>query len=290
MPSSVKKILHTRDGVLCRIDAVLPDSGMPDPESGKYKVWDDDPDFASVKSRFEELVDSKGDHVIVDRTPISNQGRAGSCVANAWCDMIEILDGLEGSDKVEQLSRRFLYWVARAYTGDQDADDGTFLRSAAHQLMKVGVVEEKWFEYNDSDEYIISGGKYATPETDLYTMASNNRLRGFYRVEDPRDKDQLKSLEVAIRSNHPFVFGAPVDAGFSKLRGMHVVDEPSTVAGWHAMICIGVTYDSAGRRCWLLRNSWSDKWGSDGYIKVTDNYVLRFQDVWVGTKMGELVQ
>jgi len=58
--------------------------------------------------------------------------------------MLEILDGLEGRDRVEQLSCLFLYWIARYYTGNTDRDEGAFVRAAAHQLRKIDVVEEKW--------------------------------------------------------------------------------------------------------------------------------------------------
>lgn len=229
------------------------------------------------------------DHIIPDLTPISNQGGAGTCAANAWCDLLEILDGLQGKDKVEQLSRRFLYWLSRVYTGDEMYDDGMYLRAGAHQLSTIGVVEEKYFEYSDSPEYIISGGKYASPELDLYTMASNNRLKGFYRVDAATSLDNyLSSLELAIRANHPFVFGAPVDTAFTKLRSMEVVGPPDSTLGWHAMICLGVTFDGEQRR-WVLRNSWGAGWGGKGYVKVTDDYVLKFRDIWIGTQVGEMV-
>jgi len=45
----------------------------------------------------------------------------------------------------------------------------------------------------------------------------------------------------------------------------------------------------AGTRHWLLRNSWGKRWGENGHIKVTDDYVRQFRDVWVGTRMDELV-
>jgi len=291
-------LIQFQDGLLVRPDAQLHDKEMPfynrktrqkEERDWSQKDWP----LARIQPALLQAAgswDVYTDHFIPEATPISNQGRAGTCVANAWCDMLEILDGLEGADAVEQLSRRFLYWIARYLTGDTDRDDGTFLRSAAHQLTKIGVVEEKWFEYSDDPDYLISGGKHASPELDLYTMASNNRIKAFYKPELADSLESyLSSLEVAVRSNHPVVFGSPVSRAFTEARGMQVFGPPddSEVIGWHAMIIVGVAFDGETRR-WLLRNSWGKGWGENGHIKVTDDYVLAFRDLWVGTRMGEL--
>jgi len=226
------------------------------------------------------------EHIIPEFTPISNQGPIGSCVANAWCDMMEILDGLDGNDKVEQLSRLFLYWTARYYTGDTDRDGGTYLRSAATQLNKIGIVEEKFFPYEGSTSVV-----FKSPELDLYTMASNNRLPGFYRPDSMTPDALLGELELSIRGDHPFVFGTPVSKAFQAYRGSVGVWGPpkdnEPLAGSHAMICTGVGYDGA-KRWWLWRNSWGTGWGDNGHIKVSDDYILACKDIWIGSKMPEM--
>ena len=284
--------------LITRIGGALDDAVMRpyDHETKEYLSVDwkrKDYSFDLVKEPLTRVAggswDLRADHVIPELTPISNQGGAGSCVANAWCDAMEILDGLSGSDKVEQLSRRFLYWCSRYYTGDAHKDKGTFLRSAAHQLAKIGIFEEKWFPYSDEDDYLLAGRKHAHPQVDHYTMASNNRLSGFYRLGTASPSQFLNELEIAIRSNHPTVFGAPVGQAFQQYRGGgQILTVPNMTEGWHAMIVVGVGYDG-DRRWWLLRNSWSKHWGDDGHVKVDDNYAMTFRDVWVGTKMKDLV-
>jgi len=168
-------IIEHKDGVLIRPGDQLDDREM--------KVFDHKakvhhkPGWFSLDrsfSRIEKPMRQKAsgsregrDHTIPERTPISDQGRINSCVANSWCDALEILDGLGGRDK---------YWTARYYTGDTD-DEGCYLRAAAHQLRKIGVVEEKYLPYKDT-----TGAVFESPALDLYTMAGNNRLEGFYRV------------------------------------------------------------------------------------------------------------
>lgn len=247
-----------------------------------------DRSFSRIEKSMRQKAGSAGgsrrDHIIPERTPISDQGRINSCAANSWCDMLEILDGLAGGDRVEQLSRLFLYWTARYYTGDTDRDEGSYLRAAAHQLRKIGVVEEKYLPYQDT-----TGAVFESPALDLYTMAGNNRLKGFYRVTSVGSTRGLEAIELAVWADHPVVFGAPISRGFTQARGMDVLAPPGRqdTTGWHAMIIVGVLYGQGGRQ-WLLRNSWGKRWGENGHIKVTDDYVRQFRDLWVGTRMDEL--
>jgi C1A family cysteine protease len=227
------------------------------------------------------------EHIIPEYTPISNQGKAGSCVANAWCDMLEILAGLDDPGKVKQLSRRFLYWCARYLTGDASKDKGTYLRSAAHQLRKIGIVEEEYFEYSDRQGAIL-----ASPELDLYTMASNNKLEGFYRITSEGEQ-RLKEIEIAIRSDHPVVFGTPVTRKFQQYRGGGNTFnlESSDQVGRHAMMWVGVAYNPDKSRKFLTRNSWSKNWGNDGHCWMSEQYVAssKTRDIWVGTYMPAII-
>lgn len=251
-------------------------------------------DWKSTDRNFREiepLLAGKGskDHIMPEVTPISHQGKAGTCVANAWCDAMEILDGLHGNDVVEQLSRRFLYWCARSYTNDTHKDDGTYLRSAAHQLKNIGIFEEKYFEYSDKEELLTSPNKLASPKLDHYTLASNNRLNGFYRIESSSKSERLSYIERAIRSNHPVVFSILLNKGFQRVSGNTALGPPKigeTLLGSHAMVVIGVGSDG-NDRWWLVRNSWGKDWGNKGYIKINDDYMSQYIDAWVGTKMKE---
>lgn len=286
--------------LITRAGTHLPDSRMRvfDHKAGVHRDVDwskKDLPFARIEGALRQVAgewDIYTDHLIPELTPISDQGRAGTCVANAWCDMLEIMDGLEAGDAVEQLSRRFLYWCARYYTGETDRDGGTYLRSAAHQLTHVGIFEEKYFPYSDAEDYIISGGDHASPTLDHYTLASNNKLRAFYQTQALTPEGLFNELEIAVRSNHPVVFGTPVTKAFQAYRGGGTVFGPptdsDTVVGSHAMIIVGVGYDG-GKRWWLWRNSWSSAWGDSGHVKVNDDYILECRDMWVGTRMGELV-
>jgi hypothetical protein len=220
------------------------------------------------------------EHVIPEFTPISHQLRIGACGPNAVVDMFEILDGLDGMDKVEQMSRLWLYWLARYLVGDTDKDEGSYLRANLHQCNKVGLVLESDFPYVETNLYPEK------IEADLYTMASNNRIEGFYSLGS-NGKQRGDEIELAVRTNHPVVFGTAVSEQFTKYRGGgQVWGIPSSIKGFHAMLIVGVRYQ-AGRRQFLLRNSWGKDWGDNGRVWVDEDYVLwsKSSDFWVGTKM-----
>ena len=200
------------------------------------EYWDGkDNDFDEIKSHLYTIKNrinsnENQEHIILEKTPISDQGNLGSCVANAWCDMLEILQGLRG-ENVIQLSRLFLYWTARDLTGIQSGDLGTYNRAAAHQLRKVGVVAEKWYPYNVNKVY-------DAPELDLYTMAANNRINSFYRIFS-YGAQKIKDIELAIRANHPVTIGTCVGKEFiSYCGGNQVFSFPTKSEGLHAMIIV----------------------------------------------------
>jgi C1A family cysteine protease len=278
--------------IITRVGTALQDKNMNLYNKKKKKkiivspdYWEGrDADFDEIKSNYyviKNKVNSNedGHHIIDEHTPISDQLSLGSCVANTWCDLLEILMGLENPNTVVQMSRLFLYWCARDLTGIQNEDLGTYNRAAAHQLRKVGVVAEKWFPYDTSKVF-------TPPELDLYTMASRNRIESFYRIFSTGD-EKVRDIELAVRANHPVAIATVVNKDFMKYRGGgQVFSMPSEWEGRHAMIVVGVRLVN-GSRQFLLRNSWGKYWGDEGHAWVDEGYIRNpeTQDVWVGTRM-----
>ena len=237
----------------------------------------------AVRSKMVTLSDH---HWIPEFTPISDQGRAGSCVANGWCDAVEMLLGLKYGDAgVVQLSRRFAYWISRYLHSETDWDNGTYLRSMAHQFRKVGVIPESMMPYSDRHELIV--GKTASPKLEHYTAASNNRIKGFYRLSSQGDQ-LLSEMELAIRSNHPVIIAVEVGRPFLQVRGLELCDVPKTSIGSHCMVVVGFRRDG-DRRDWIVRNSWGTYWGDRGHCLLTDAYMKTSSDTWVGTLLEPLV-
>jgi len=209
------------------------------------------------------------EHLIASTTPISDQGRLSSCVANAACDAFELLRG----DGV-QLSRLFVYWNARRSHGDECKDEGTFVRAAFSSLGQLGVCPEDMWPYEVES---VS----TRPSLIAYEAGYDHKIDGFYRIM--KDEAFLDNLEIAVRANHPVVFGTLVSNEFIDYDGKDVIwHAPARPVGGHAMVIDGVRY-VGGRRDYRLRNSWSDRWGMNGHAWAASDWLMdpTSQDFWV---------
>lgn len=219
-------------------------------------------------------------YVLKELTPISDQGALNSCVGNATCDALEILLGLEGNEVV-QLSRLDLYWKARKLNNDTDKDDGTYITSAFKAMATLGVCPESLFPYDESKVF-------TEPPVSALLSGNANKITGYYRI--PVDYRAAGSIETAVRSNHPVVFGAPVDKAFVHLVGDKVVYKPNltNLAGGHAMIIVGVRNYGASKQ-FLVRNSWGTDWGENGHVWMDAQYVSYMNDIWVPTRVQKIL-
>lgn len=238
--------------------------------------------FDTVRTKVFQLNHVTMTYVIPEYTPVSQQGNASTCVANMLCDACEMLLGLDhGPNKVVQLSRRHLYWVARATHGTTNWDSGTHIHAGAWQLQEVGVCEEKYFPYSDEEEDLVT-----SPPLNTYSMASANRVKGHLRLTT-RGRSLGSDIEQSIRFSHPIGFGTTVTRSFQRYRGEGVFDVPDdALLGRHAMLIVGVRYVNNERQ-FLLRNSWGTLWGDNGHAWVTERFITRrdSSDFWMLTRM-----
>jgi hypothetical protein len=246
-----------------------------------------DKPFDQVREPLQQLAGAAAnDFMLPEVTPISDQGRAGSCVANGCSDAFELLQGFSGAT-VQQLSRRWLYFISRQYHGATKIDNGTYIRAALHQLQTIGTIEEKYFPYFDDPDHIT--GADSQPELDCYTMASNNRIDGFFRL-DPSSPSFLDDVETSVRARHPVIYSIPVGKEFEAYSGGGVIlQPPATSLGGHCNIIVGVSRATSVRAFWT-RNSWSAFWGHNGYGLISEAYMLAATDSWVATKGLQVVR
>lgn len=222
--------------------------------------------------------------VIPEHTPVSDQGSLSSCVANAVCDALEVVLGVEDPGSVVQLSRLHCYWNARSYTQETGKDEGTFIRNAIDSLRTLGVCPEDAWPY-------VQSNVFAQPPIRAYQLSVDNKIEAYYRVVGD-GKARCDTIEHALRSNHPVVFGAPVTDEFTKFfgKGDKVWPRVRTWVGYHAMIVVGVRYVN-GERQFRIRNSWGTSWGDGGHTWFSEDYMgsPEVNDLWVLTRVPTLV-
>jgi C1A family cysteine protease len=207
---------------------------------------------------------------------VYNQGRIGSCTANA------IAAAIEFNRKRQKLrdfipSRLFIYYNERSLEHSIPLDNGAQLRDGIKSVAKQGACPETEWTYDDTP---------ADPITNLWPPAAKPRrkpskscythARKFRAVNYQRVDRMLSQMKGCLADGFPFVFGFTVYDSFqsAKVARTGVLQMPKPregVVGGHAVLAVG--YDDKAER-FIVRNSWGIKWGKKGYFTMPYSYLL----------------
>jgi len=237
------------------------------------------PDLPDFRDRFVVInPDHKKDlHTMCDLRPkddfpVYNQGKLGSCTANAICAAVHY-------DQVQQSlvpfcpSRLFLYYNERALEGTIDQDSGATIRDGMKALKNLGVCSEISWPYETE--------VFADRPPDVcYQAASANKANEYARVNQ-----SLEDIQAVLDNGNVIPFGFIVCSSFmtaevAKTGEMTMPIATDEVLGGHAVLCCG--YDDA-RQAFIVRNSWGEAWGDKGhfympYAYLCDSFLSR--DLW----------
>lgn len=195
-------------------------------------------------------------------TPVYDQGRIGSCTANAVAAAIDawrIVDDMEAMLP----SRLAIYWLERHLEGQSPtADDGAFGRDGFKAARRWGVLPEEHLEYTDD----VHSPLYTTdPRKDSDWPPEHWQLQDKYKSV-PRS---LIALKRVLSNRQTIAFGFTVPEGFQSAEmardGVMELpgDSPMMQAG-HEVLAVG--YLKSEPHYCLVRNSWGADWGIDGYF------------------------
>jgi len=207
-----------------------------------------------------------------DHFPIYNQGKLGSCTANAICAAVhydQIKQGLAAFGP----SRLFVYYNERAMEGTIGEDSGATIRDGMKSLHKLGVCTEDSWPYNID----VFSDK---PSDACYEAAAANRAKEYARVNQ-----DLEEIKAVLNNGSVIAFGFIVCSSFMTpevaMSGEMVMPQlTDEVLGGHAVLCCG--YDDT-REVFIIRNSWGPEWGDRGYFYMPYSYLLdQFlsRDLW----------
>lgn len=203
-----------------------------------------------------------------DLTSIKDQGKRNTCVAFAATAGHEYL---KKNDL--DLSEEFLYWGCKKYDG-QLFDNGTSLNSAVYCLKNYGQPGEEHWPYDPT--CTVSSSSYY-PSKEAWEEAKKNMV--IYGERIPIDIDFVKQI---LSKNYAVIIGIVLfEEFFRPLNGL--VDYPQNTSqqyGGHAVLVTGWD-DDLNNGVFVIRNSWGEQWGLDGYGFIPYSYFMRFTvDAW----------
>ena len=202
-------------------------------------------------------------------SPIENQGKLGSCTANALAGHLQFLEKITGQT-YKDLSRLYIYYNERALEGTISFDSGAMIRDGIKGLAKFGVCPESSWPY-DITQFTRK------PTVACYKEGLKRRIVSNHRL------GSLSDMLNCLAEGFPFVFGFTVYESFESLKvaktGIVPMPKKSERAlGGHAVMAIG--YDQKQKR-FIVRNSWSAQWGQAGYFTMPYNYLESLaSDFW----------
>jgi C1A family cysteine protease len=218
--------------------------------------------------------------------PIYNQGRIGSCTANALAGAIQF-DRIKNKQSPTFVpSRLFIYFNEREIEGHVANDAGAQLRDGIKTLQKFGVCPEKVWPYDDTPA-LYEGGPFP-PNSKPSTMPDQSSYRDALKyviTSYQRLTPTLTQLQGCLAAGFPFVFGFTVFKGwYSKNPRPSIIPLPSAndqAIGGHAVMCVGYNNQT---QLFKIRNSWGASQGKNGYFFMPYAYLTSGNfaaDFWV---------
>ncbi len=196
--------------------------------------------------------------------PVYNQGQLGSCTANGIAAAIEFDQRKQGNKEFTP-SRLFIYYNERVMEGTVNQDAGAQVRDGIKSVATLGAPPETDWPY-DVSEFAKK------PPAAAYTDATQDLVTAYARVAQV-----LTQMQGCLAEGYPFVFGFTVYDSFESdtVAQTGIVPIPASgesVLGGHCVVAVG--YDDT-KRMFIIRNSWGNDWGLNGYCMMPYEYLIR---------------
>ena len=199
---------------------------------------------------------------------ILDQGKLGSCVANAFALNISYI-----TKNNTNLCRLLLYALCRIKDNTPLSNDaGTTIRSAGNSVLKYGTCPEIVYPYNSVN---VANYKSLPP---LIAFKNSNTFKSFSFTFVSQGPNYLNNIKAVLNNyNVPIIFGFMVYESFMtesvvKTGGVPLPDlKKERMQGGHAMNIIG--YDDE-KQLFICANRWGVGWGDKGFCYMPYMYIL----------------
>jgi C1A family cysteine protease len=186
-------------------------------------------------------------------TPVKSQGSCGSCWAFSAIGVVEAAINIyaNNSDLDVDLSEQQLV-SSCCYAGD--CEGGSY-QQALYYVRDTGIATEACFPYQASDSACT-----LCPDWSESAWKISNTY-GTYQQPD---------YKRYISTYGPMSATMPVYADFFVYSGGVYQRTSNNYKGNHAIVIVGW---NDTEDCWIIRNSWGEYWGEDGYARIPRSYI-----------------
>ena len=234
----------------------------------QYFGWArDTPDARDLYHNF-TINNNQDDIKVVDlrsKCPaVYDQGKLGSCTANAIAGAYEFDEIKQEEPNLFTPSRLFIYYNERKMENTINKDNGASIRDSVKTINKDGVCKETTYPYDIT--------KFAQqPPQECYDEAENHKCVEYKRVDAT-----LEQLKQCLIEGFPIVFGFHVYESFKQTEQTGITPIPKDgekLKGGHAICAVGFLED---KQVFLCRNSWGSDWNKQmqGYFYMPYEYII----------------
>ena len=188
-------------------------------------------------------------------SPVRSQGNRPTCLAFA------VSDGHSFHQQIEDdLSVEYLYYWALQHMTKNAVNSGLTFAAVEEALQTQGQPIETDWPYNPNQTNILPPPHNLL---DIWKAKSKWSL----------SSDYLNVID-GIRNKKPVVLGINLTSSFLQpLADPYIIPSDGIGFGKHAVLVVGLGADKNGNIHLLIRNSWGDRWGKEGYAWIPCAYL-----------------
>jgi C1A family cysteine protease len=199
-----------------------------------------------------------------DQPPMYNQFSLGSCTAQMGVGIFQYNQMQQNIGWPEMPSRLFVYYNTRKLQGTIPEDSGASIRDTIKAIVKYGVCKASHWPY-------ILNRFTNKPTQHCYNFAKKHTAVVYERVNQ-----NINEIKAVLASKELIGIGFSVYDGFesqecSRTGVLNMPLSHERLLGGHAVVIVG--YDDEAQRV-IVRNSWGDDWGANGYFTMPYEYLL----------------